>query len=164
MIRTARLVLRPLRLDDARAVHEALGDAEVMRYWSTPPHRTFEETERWVQASLDGSIQLAVDLDGSFIGRVGFWRSEEIGFFFVRRAWGRGFAREALSASVAHAFRVTSWQEIRADVDPRNDASLRVLERVGFRRTGTAERTYCIAGAWSDSVYLHLRRPVGGAP
>jgi RimJ/RimL family protein N-acetyltransferase len=136
-----------------------MGDAEVMRYWSTPPHGTLDETARWVEANLShGGIELAVEDAGAVVGRVGFWKPEEIGFFFVRRAWGKGFAREAIGASVAFAFASTAWAEIRADVDPRNAGSLRVLEGLGFRRVGHAERTYCIAGEWADSVYLRLPR------
>jgi RimJ/RimL family protein N-acetyltransferase len=164
MITTARLVLRPLRRDDTEAIHEALGDAEVLRYWSTPPHRSIDETQRWMEASVlgvetRGAIELAVEHAGAVIGRVGFWRPEEIGFFFVRRFWGQGFAREAVRASIDFAFASKTWEEIRADVDPRNLPSLRVLENLGFRQVGRAERTYFIDTEWADSVYLRLARP-----
>jgi len=47
---------------------------------------------------------------------------------------------------------------ITADVDPRNEASLRLLGRLGFIETGRATATYEIEGEISDSVYLALRR------
>jgi RimJ/RimL family protein N-acetyltransferase len=46
-----------------------------------------------------------------------------------------------------------------ADVDPRNVASLRVLDRLGFKETGRAERTFLLGDEWCDSVYLALQRP-----
>jgi ribosomal-protein-alanine N-acetyltransferase len=165
MLRTERLSLRPLRRDDAEALHRAFGDPEVMRYWSTLAHATLDRTRRWVDAAVlgaeqGGAIELAVVHGEETIGRVGFWRQEEIGFLFVRSAWGQGFAREAVGAGIEHAFAVKDWSEIRADVDPRNAGSLRLLERLGFERTGEAKRTYCIDGVWVDSVYLRLpRRP-----
>lgn len=161
---TERLTLRPLARDDAAVLHEWLSDPEVMRYWSTLPHRTFAETEAWVQLSLDemakGTAQdFAVLLAGRMIGRVAFWQGDEIGFLFDPKSWGKGYASEALRAFTAYGFATLGFSEIRADVDPDNVASLRALERVGFQRTGTAERTFEIGGKWFDSVYLSLKRP-----
>jgi ribosomal-protein-alanine N-acetyltransferase len=45
---------------------------------------------------------------------------------------------------------------VRADVDPANLRSLLLLERLGFKRTGYAERTFKIGENWVDSVYLQL--------
>jgi RimJ/RimL family protein N-acetyltransferase len=49
--------------------------------------------------------------------------------------------------------------ELVADVDPDNEASLRLLERNGFIRTGFAKNTFEIGGKFFDSVYLALKRP-----
>lgn len=161
---TERLTLRPLVLSDAPALHAWLSDPEVMRYWSTLPHTKAEETEAWVQLSLDemakGNAQdFAVLCEGRVIGRVAFWQGDEIGFLFDPTVWGKGYASEALRAITAYGFATLGFQEIRADVDPDNVASLRALERVGFQRTGTAEKTFEIGGKWFDSVYLSLPRP-----
>jgi RimJ/RimL family protein N-acetyltransferase len=45
---------------------------------------------------------------------------------------------------------------VRADVDPENVASLRLLEALGFKRTGFAKNTMKVGEAWVDSVYLAL--------
>lgn len=161
---TSRLVLRPLVLADALALHEGFSDPDTMRYWSRPPHTTFAETEAWVRASVEAgeagrSIELAADHQGRFIGRVGFWQGNEVGFLFLRTTWGKGLAREAVGAAIDHAFSVRDWPDIQADVDPRNERCLRLLAALGFRTIGRAPRTYCIAGEWADSVYLTLPRP-----
>ena len=162
--KTVRLTLRPLNLADAPALHAWLSDPVVMRYWSTLPHTALQQTEAWVQGSLDamakGEAQdFAVLFEGRVIGRVAFWQGDEIGFLFDPAVWGKGFAGEALRAIAAYGFDVLGFDQIRADVDPDNAASLRVLERVGFKRTGFAEKTFEIGGKWFDSVYLSLKRP-----
>ncbi len=48
--------------------------------------------------------------------------------------------------------------EVVAEVDPRNAASLRLLARLGFRETGRASRTLRVGDEWCDSVYLALSR------
>lgn len=163
ILATERLTLRPLVREDATALHVWLSDPRVMRYWSTLPHRNFDETLRWVDLSLAETAagrahDHAVLLDGRLIGRVTFWQGNEIGFFFDPAVWGRGYAREALSTFCAHGLADLGFNEIVADVDPDNAASLAVLERIGFQRTGFAEKTLEIDGKWFDSVYLALRR------
>ncbi|WP_303982282.1 GNAT family N-acetyltransferase [Dongia mobilis] len=161
---TPRLTLRQLAMSDAPVLHEWLSDPEVMRYWSTLPHTDIAQTEAWVQSSLDamakGEAQdFAVLFEGRVIGRIAFWQGDEIGFLFDPRMQGKGFAGEALRAIAAYGFETLGFTEIRADVDPGNAASLRLLERAGFVRTGAAERTFEIGGKWFDSVYLSLQRP-----
>jgi len=161
---TPRLTLRQLMMSDAPALHAWLSDPQVMRYWSTLPHTDIKQTEAWVQLSLDamdkGEAQdFAVLFEGRVIGRVAFWQGDEIGFLFDPKMQGKGFASEALRAIAAYGFETLGFTEIRADVDPDNAASLRVLEHVGFQRTGTAEKTFEIGGKWFDSVYLSLKRP-----
>lgn len=55
-----------------------------------------------------------------------------------------------------------TWPDVgslKADVDPRNTASLRLLEKSGFVETGRKENTYETHFGWCDSVYLGLERP-----
>jgi RimJ/RimL family protein N-acetyltransferase len=80
----------------------------------------------------------------------------EVGFLFHRDVWGQGMAREAMGALLRYGFETLNFTDVRADVDPANLRSLGLLERLGFRRTGYAERTFKIGENWVDSVYLEL--------
>lgn len=164
ILRTERLVLRRPRSDDVAAMHAILRDPAAMRYWSTPPHAALAESEAWVAMTIDAIIagecdDFFVERDGLLIGKAGLWHGNEIGFLFSPTVWGKGYAREALSAVIGRAFSVLGLREIRADADPRNERCLQLLARLGFRETGRAERTFHIGGAWSDSVYLTLAKP-----
>jgi len=161
IIETPRLILRRLAAYDAPALHTMLSDPETMRYWSSLPHEELAETEAWVAESLEAMARgdghdFAVLLDGRMVGRAAFWMGNEVGFLFHRDVWGQGIAREALTALLRHGFDGLGFASIRADVDPENTASLRLLERLGFQRTGFAERTFKIGERWTDSVYLEL--------
>lgn len=160
-IETPRLLLRPLMRYDAPALHRALSDPAVMRYWSTPPHDALEETESWIAESMAAMSRgdahdFAVLHQNEVIGRVAFWMGDEIGFLFLRKAWGQGFAREAAAALLRYGFETLGFKQVRADVDPENVASLRLLESLGFRRTGFAKNTMKVGETWVDSVYLAL--------
>ena len=163
-LRTERLVLRRPRLEDVPAMHAILSDAAAMRYWSTLPHTSLAESEAWITGTISAiesgrSDDFLVECDGHMIGKAGLWNGNEIGFLLAPSAWGKGYAREAVNAVIGRGFSVSAHAAITAEADPRNEPCLRLLQRLGFRETGRAERTWCIGGEWSDSVYLALARP-----
>jgi len=166
ILETPRLILRRLAGYDAPALHAMLSDPETMRYWSSLPHVELAETEAWVAESVAESAaattrgdahDFAVLCEGKLVGRVAFWMGNEIGFLFHRDVWGQGIAREAVQALLRHGFETLHFEMVRADVDPENLRSLVLLERLGFKRTSYAERTFKIGERWTDSVYLELR-------
>lgn len=161
--RTDRLLLRPATLADVDAFHRILGDPQAMTYWSTVPHRSVEETAAWVRAMIaiapaEGE-DFVVEHRGEVIGKAGFHRFPRIGFILRADHWGRGFAGEALRFVIDRAFRIHRLPRIEADVDPRNQASLACLARLGFTEYDRQQRTWLIGGEWLDSVYLELRAP-----
>jgi [ribosomal protein S5]-alanine N-acetyltransferase len=159
-LRTERLRLRPAREDDLPAFHAILSDPRATAYWSTPPHQDLAHTRDWLASMIEidpaEGEDFVVELEGRVIGKAGLFRFPEIGFIFHPDAWGRGFAGEALRPVLSRAFAFHRLEAIEADVDPRNAASLRLLENLGFSESGRAERTWCVDGRWCDSVYLRL--------
>ena len=162
-IRTARLLLRPASPRDLDAIQAILSDPNATEFWSTLPHSDMAQTEAWLSSMLaiephEGE-DFVIERDGQVIGKAGFYRFPEIGFILHPREWGKGYAREALQAILDRAFTVHRLPAVEADVDPRNAGCLRLLEGLGFERTGHASNTWNIGGKWYDSVYLGLRNP-----
>lgn len=159
---TARLKLRRAAPDDLEAFHAILSDPVAMRFWSSLPHPDLERTKAWLDSMIADGPPLGEDFviehEGRVIGKAGCWRLPEIGYILHPAYWGRGFAAEACGAAIAHIFATYDLDAITADVDPRNQASLRLLARLGFVETGRATATYDVGGEISDSVYLALRR------
>ena len=81
-------------------------------------------------------------------------RRAEIGFILAREFWGRGLATEAVRRALAFAFGEMDLHRVEADVDPANEASLILLERLGFRREGVLRDRWFTFGSWKDSVML----------
>jgi len=97
-----------------------------------------------------------VEFEGRVVGKAGLYRFPETGFIFSPAVWGRGVAMEALRPIIDRAFEVHHLPAIVADVDPRNERSLRLLGRLGSTETGKAQRTWLIGDQWCDSIYLRL--------
>ena len=162
-ILTPRLHLRRARASDLNALHSVLSDARAMRYWSRPPHTDLEQTRTWldsmIQAPPQTSCDYVVEHAGRVIGKAGCWRVPEIGYILHPDAWGQGLAQEALNAVIPKVFASFPIDAITADVDPRNDASMKLLGRLGFVETHRAARTWLVGEEWCDSVYFALGRP-----
>ncbi len=158
-LRTERLVLRRARLDDAPNMHAIMSDAQAMRYWSSLPHATLAETERWmgsmVAVDMATSDDFIVTLDGALIGKLGAWQLPEVSFLIAPAYWGKGYASEGFAAFIARRLTLGS-AELTADVDPRNEASLKLLIRHGFIETGRGAGTFQVGNELCDSIYLRL--------
>jgi ribosomal-protein-alanine N-acetyltransferase len=160
-ITTPRLVLRTAERSDLEGIHAVFSDVTAMRWWATPPHQTIEESEAWLTAMIANGPDhpdFIIECGGDVIGKVGFWAPPEIGYILHPSHWGRGLASEALTAAIDHLFAHHSFDHITADVDPANDGSIRVLERTGFTKIGSAERTMQVGGVWVDSLFYALTR------
>ncbi|MEM9428434.1 MAG: GNAT family N-acetyltransferase [Pseudomonadota bacterium] len=142
VIRTRRLVIRPVVQRDGRALERVLADAEVMRFSATGP-LSRAEVRDWMAVARGpaqpGCGRLVLCLGGDVIGYAGLRadgpRKGEFGIRLARREWGRGLAREAGAAILARAERA-GISTIRAEVDPGNAASRRLLARLGFVEMG----------------------------
>lgn len=82
----------------------------------------------------------------------------EIGYALGRAYWGQGYMHEALTALLGFAFGEMDLRRLEADTDPRNAASIRALERLGFQREGLLRERWVVAGEVSDSALLGLLR------
>lgn len=160
IIQTQRLTLRPASEDDLAPLHEILSNPRATAFWSTPPHSSIETTRTWLGNMIaipraDGE-DFIVEHQGRVIGKAGLYRFPEIGYILHPDSWGQGFATEALTPVIDRAFRKHLLGRIEADVDPRNVASLKLLKKLGFTRSGYREKSWYISGEWQDSIDLTL--------
>lgn len=167
----ARVRLRPLRLDDADDLFALQSDPRVMRYWSHPAWTDREQAvQRIERLDLDHATtefyQWAVEIGTSnaLRGTVSLFalnreqRRAEVGYSLASELWGRGYATEMLRLAIDFAFGPLDLERLEADVDPRNDASCRLLERVGFLREGLLRQRWRVAGEVTDAAMYGLLR------
>jgi RimJ/RimL family protein N-acetyltransferase len=144
-IETPRLLLRPLRLEDAVDIQRMAGEWEVARYTANIPH-PYEPgmAEAWIKSHRDDfEIVFAIERrqDALLVGCIGVEpnaaaREAEFGYWIGMPHWGAGYATEALSALVDYAFATFGVDRVRAAAMPENRASIRVQEKVGFTYIG----------------------------
>jgi len=171
-INTSRLSLRWIRSEDVDDFYAVYSNPEVMRYWSTPPLTNRDATSKLIDEIHEGIERddmlkwgIALRSNDKLIGSVTLFhidlthRRAEIGYAQCREYWGQGYMQEALRAVLNHAFVMLNLHRIEADVDPRNAASVRTLERLGFQREGYLRERWQVNGEIQDAFYYGLLRP-----
>ena len=169
---TPRIFLRQISDADVDAFYTVYSNPEVMRYWSTPPlpnrdaaskqiaeiHEGFKRREllKWAIALRDNDMLIgtATLFHPDFSNR-----RSEIGYALGRAQWGNGYMQETLKAVIDFAFEKLELHRIEADVDPRNTASIRTLERLGFQREGYLRERWQVNGEIQDALFYGLLRP-----
>jgi RimJ/RimL family protein N-acetyltransferase len=164
VIRTERLVLRELALNDAEFILELLNEAAFLRFIGDKGVRNLADARGYIlKGPMDSyerhgfGLYAVCLLDGTPIGICGLVKREyladvDVGFAFLSRYWSKGYAVESASAVLTHAKQVLSMQRIVAITSPENLGSIAVLEKIGLnfeRRIRLAE----------DSTELKLYGP-----
>ena len=170
-LESERLVLRSLADGDVPALFEIFGDADAMRFWSWPAFTREEQARallddirRHFAARTLFQWGIARKSDDVVIGTVTLFQVDhehrrcEIGFALSRSAWGQGIATEAVTRIIRFAFEELGLHRIEADPDPQNLASIRVLERQGFKHEGLLRERYFLNGQGMDAAYYGLLR------
>lgn len=152
------------------------GHPEVMRYWSRPPMRERAEAEALLAnihaGAADGRLlQWAITRAGEdrLIGTVTLYEIDleqgraAIGYALGREHWGRGLAGAAVRLVVGYAFDTLRLRRLEADTDPRNHASIGLLERLGFVREGLLRQRWCVGGEIQDALLFGLLAPAAAA-
>ena len=176
-VRTDRLILRAHTMADLDAWQEMYSDPRFVRYlYDSPLDRegAADSLRKRLTTDLpetDGQwLNLGIELDGRLIGDAGVGihsrqhRQCEIGYVLAPAVQGRGFATEAARAMVDLAFTHLDAHRVFGRLDGRNEASARLLERLGMRREAHLRENEWIKGEWTDEVIYAItedewRRP-----
>jgi RimJ/RimL family protein N-acetyltransferase len=144
-IDTDRLHLRRFTLEDAEAMTPLVTDPEVLRYTGERPLTSIEAVRDLLTAKqlrdyrVHGYGRMAVieKASGRLIGFSGLKRLEhldetDVGYRFVRDAWGKGYATESASAVMAAMVPALGLKRLIGRCDPANAASAHVLRKLGM--------------------------------
>lgn len=171
-IHSRRLILRMIQAQDADAVFRYRSNEEVNQYQGWIP-KTIEEVHYFIshkvakEMNLPGTWaqwviirkdtqQVIGDIGIHFLPADSF--QTELGCTLDHLQQGNGYATEALSETINYLFGELNKHRIIASIDPRNHASIRLFERLGFRREAHFKESILMDGEWVDDlVYAILK-------
>lgn len=167
VLKSERLTIKSLSSSDAEVLFSYRSDPEVARYQSFSPEKVEEARRFIIENTADFNqeecwFQMGIYLEEKLIGDIGihFIGPEnsqcEIGYTLSRSAQGKGYATEAVAAVLIFLFTQLGKHRVTAGLDPRNTSSIKLLERIGFRREGHFIKSYLNKGIWEDDLLYAL--------
>lgn len=166
---TERLVLRQLIPNDAGDVLRLRADESVSKYIDREPYKTLEEASGFITkitnsiaSNENGYWVIALKTDNKLIGTCCIWHISaenlraEIGYELHPDFQGKGIMQEALTMLLSYAFKVMNLHSIEAVVNPKNMASIRVLEKLGFVREAYFKENYYVKDKFLDTAIYSL--------
>lgn len=168
-LHSARLLLRPFRMDDAGILFRLRSDPDRMHYLDREPMQTAGEAadmiagmQRDGQQGAGYNWVLEEKPDSGMIGYAGIWRIDqknsrgEIGYLLDKMHQGKGLMTEALMSVLRFAFTEAGLHSVEAHVNPGNAPSVRVLERCGFIREAFFRENYKFRDKFLDTAVYSL--------
>jgi ribosomal-protein-alanine N-acetyltransferase len=163
-------ILRKASHDDAEEYLEYMADADVTRY--VPEEcipRNLERVREEIEYSLDlfryrRSIYwtLARKDNNKLVGSCGFnyWNRDharaEISYDLHKKYWGKGIMTKTAKAVLGFAFTQMELHRVEATVTPTNQGSLRVLNKLGFKKEGILREQKLLHGKFHDAIILSM--------
>ena len=163
-LESERIQLRPFSLDDAEDMYEFLSDEEAIRF-TFDQHKELDQTKNllanYYLKEPIGKYAIVLKENNKMIGTVEFRvkehnKSGELGYTLNRQFWGQGYATEAGKLILDLAFNVFDLERVYAEYDVRNEASGKVLNRLGMKCDGILRRNHMVKGFLADSAYYSI--------
>jgi ribosomal-protein-alanine N-acetyltransferase len=166
---TARLQLRPISLNDIYNFYQLRSNPKVIEFMDTDPIKSLQDAEQKIRDSLDlynNKMGITWTINGkahgNFMGYCTFWRLDrknarsELGYAMLPEFWGNGYMEEALRAVVEFAYEEWQLHSIEANVNPKNERSIVLLNKLGFRQEGYFQENFRYNGEFLDSAIYSL--------
>lgn len=169
---TDRLILRSIRMDDSGAIFRYRSDFNVNRYQGWIP-KTIDDVHDFISNKVSLEINrpgtwfqfvIITKNNNEIIGDVGVHFLDidgfqvELGCTLNKNHHGQGFAFEALTEIINYLVEKLNKRRITASIDPRNQPSINLFERLGFRKEAHFKESLFINGEWVDDlVYAILK-------
>lgn len=166
-IETQRLILRGLVEDDIGFLYQHFSKDEINEYSSFDNLTSLEEARDFykkyiVPTTTRFRLGMVLKDTNELIGTLGFHRFSkkdsclEVGGDLMREYWGQGLMTEALKSLIQYGFEHMGLNRIEASTNSKNTRSIRLAERVGFKKEGVLRKKYFYNGEYHDDIVYSL--------
>lgn len=170
VLKLTRCTIRPWQHGDEASLAQHANNRNVWRNLrNTFPHPyTLKNAEEWIQhaSTANPLTNFAIVVEGAAVGGIGlmlkdevYRRTAELGYWLGEKFWGRGIITEAVAAMTEYAFANFDICRIQASVYEWNPASMRVLEKAGYRLEARLRKSITKDGATIDEMIYAIMRP-----
>lgn len=155
-----RVIIRPPTVQDWPAFQAAVRRSHALHYsWVVPP-KTRKQFEAYVKRMTSDSHRgflVVLHESGDLVGAIhlnhiipGALQGAFLGYYAFAPHAGKGLMREGMLLVLNHAFQKLKLHRLEANIQPKNHASLRLVQGCGFEREGFSRRYLKVGGRWRD--------------
>jgi len=168
-LETDSLLLRQIQYSDVDAFHKMRTDPSLMKYMDMEKPKSIGDTQTKIEQEIASfskgdSVYWAIAQKGSkqMIGGAGYWRlmkehyRAEIGYQLAPDFWRMGYSCEALKAIIDFGFKKMGLHSIEGNVNPKNIASIKLLNKLGFVQEAYFKENFYFNGKFLDSAIFSL--------
>ena len=171
ILETARTLLRSIEAADNQQVFDYRSDAEANKFQGWVPSsleevnafiaknpKEFNQSGTWFQLVIIEKLnhEIIGDIGVHFIDNGSDNFQCELGCTLNKKRYGKGFATETMRATIDYLFNELDKHRIIASVDPQNTSSIKLIERLGFRKEAHFIESLLIDGKWVDDIVYGL--------
>ena len=169
VLESERLIFRQFNIKDADLIYKLRTNQKVMSFMDNYKHTSLKDSKNFIQknntiyANKKGIFWL-IELKSTHekIGDFAFWninhqhKRGEIGYALLPEYWGKGYMTETLKTILKFGFEELNLHSIEANINPKNDNSRQLLNRIGFKKEAYFKENYYFDGKFIDSEIYSL--------
>ncbi len=169
IIKTERLLLRHINNDDVNEILVLRSDERVMRYLDKSPAQSLDDAYEFItriteQEQNTESVTWGIALkdEPRLVGTICLWNIQkehyraEVGYNLLPDYWGKGIMQEAVEVVIDYGFKVMKLHSIEANVNPGNEASIKLLKRNKFKQEAYYKENFYFNGKFLDTAIYSL--------
>ena len=166
VIKSKKFILRPFKKGDEKSLQKNINDKEIYRYTLRIPHPyRLKDAKNWIKQCSKlskkknkTSLNFAIDIESEVIGGIGLDAIDnykaEIGYWLSRRLWNQSIVTESVRLITNLGFKKLKLKRIYAHVVSKNNSSIRVLKKNGYKLEGTLKKHHFRDGRFMDIIIL----------
>ena len=170
IIKSKNFILRPYKKGDERSLVKNINNKKISRNTATIPYPyTLKDAKEWIARNLREAkkkrptiINFVIDINGEVAGSAGFHKIEEhkaeIGYWLAEKYWGQGMMTEVVKLITKFGFKRLKLKRIYGLVYSFNKASMRVLEKAGYKFEGILKKNSKKANRFIDDYLFAVVR------
>lgn len=168
-LESKRLIFREFEKGDANDLFLIRSNDDVMNFMDSYKLQTIQETEKLI-SDIHISFKNKTGINWAIIekstniliGYFSYWRiikehcRAEIGYALNPIFWGKGYMTEAMNRLIDFGFNKLNIHSVEANVNPKNEKSIQLLEKMNFKKEAYFRENYLFNGGFIDSIIYSL--------
>jgi len=169
-LKTERLIIRPLSEQDSEVIYKNVKEYEIAKWTINIPHpypkdgaiKFIKQTKEFMKKGMAYELAIQIESTKEMVGVMSLLKVDrrhknaELGYWVAKKHWNKGIATEAASRVMEFGFQMLNLERIFAKCFHNNEASRRVMEKIGMKYEGKFRHEVFKEDRYIDLIYFAI--------